>query len=154
MRPQGAPVGMTVASDGAIWLVEDKNQTVIRIDSEPVERAVGPQPCDLRTAPQINELVGMVLGRSESKKRLTQMRTALIERHCLGCHADFDLKPGMNEAQKDEAVLRSWGRTDGSIPARRRPGGCTIGSGARAPAKSCRQTARNCSPATQTTVAR
>ena len=32
VRPQGAPVGMTVASDGAIWLVEDKNQTVIRID--------------------------------------------------------------------------------------------------------------------------
>ena len=47
-RPQGAPVGMTVAEDGAIWLVEDKNQTVIRID-----RAAGdpppPLPCDTRS---------------------------------------------------------------------------------------------------------
>ena len=68
VRPQGAPVGMTVASDGAIWLIEDKNQTIIRIDSEPVERAAGPLPCDLRTAQQIGELVGMVLGHSESKK--------------------------------------------------------------------------------------
>src|SRR5262249_28849234 len=25
VRPRGAPVGMTVAADGAIWLVEDKN---------------------------------------------------------------------------------------------------------------------------------
>ena len=32
VRPQGAPVGMTVASDGAIWLVEDHNKTIIRID--------------------------------------------------------------------------------------------------------------------------
>jgi glucose/arabinose dehydrogenase len=106
VRPQGAPVGMTVASDGAIWLVEDKNQTIIRIDSEPAERAAGPLPCDLRTPQQISELVGVVLGRSESKKRLTQLRTGLIERHCMGCHADFDLKPGMSEAQKDEAALR------------------------------------------------
>ena len=27
-RPQGAPVGMTVAEDGAIWLVEDKNSAL------------------------------------------------------------------------------------------------------------------------------
>ena len=32
VRPQGAPVGMTVAADGAIWLAEDKNQTIIRIE--------------------------------------------------------------------------------------------------------------------------
>ena len=34
VRPQGAPVGMTVASDGAIWLTEDKNQTIIRLKQE------------------------------------------------------------------------------------------------------------------------
>ena len=45
-RPQGAPVGMTVAADGAIWLVEDKNQTIIRID-----RAAGdPRAVALRHA--------------------------------------------------------------------------------------------------------
>ncbi len=30
-RPQGAPVGITIASDGAIWLADDKNGAVIRI---------------------------------------------------------------------------------------------------------------------------
>ena len=30
-RPKGAPVGMTVARDGSIWLVEDKNGTVLRL---------------------------------------------------------------------------------------------------------------------------
>ena len=35
VRPQGAPVGITVAADGALWLVEDKNQTIIRIDVAP-----------------------------------------------------------------------------------------------------------------------
>lgn len=29
-RPMGTPVGMTVASDGSIWVAEDKNRTVIR----------------------------------------------------------------------------------------------------------------------------
>ena len=53
VRPQGAPVGMTVASDGAIWLVEDKNQTIIRIDAEPESAAVGALPCGTRTPAQI-----------------------------------------------------------------------------------------------------
>ena len=106
VRPQGAPVGMTVAADGAIWLAEDKNQTIIRIDAEPAERAASPLPCGLRTAEQINALVGMVLGNAESRKRLTQVRTDLIERRCIGCHSGFDIKPAMTDAQKDEAALR------------------------------------------------
>lgn len=31
VRPMGTPVGMAVASDGAIWVAEDKNATVLRI---------------------------------------------------------------------------------------------------------------------------
>ncbi len=31
MRPEGAPVGMTVANDGSIWIVDDKNQAVLRL---------------------------------------------------------------------------------------------------------------------------
>jgi glucose/arabinose dehydrogenase len=106
VRPRGAPVGMTVAADGAIWLAEDKNQTVIRIDVEPAERAASPLPCGLRTPDQIDELVRMVLGNAESRKRLTQVRTDLIERRCAGCHSDFDIKLAMTGAQKDEAALR------------------------------------------------
>ncbi|MBI1213380.1 MAG: hypothetical protein GC190_18100 [Alphaproteobacteria bacterium] len=31
LRPQGTPVGLTIASDGSIWFVEDANQTVMVI---------------------------------------------------------------------------------------------------------------------------
>jgi glucose/arabinose dehydrogenase len=106
VRPQGAPVGMTVASDGAIWLAEDRNQTIIRIDAEPTERAASPLPCGLRAPGEINALVAMVLGNAESRKRLTQVRTDLIEPRCIGCHSGFDIKPAMTDAQKDEAALR------------------------------------------------
>jgi len=106
VRPRGAPVGMTVAADGAIWLAEDKNQTVIRIDAEPAERAASPLLCGLRTPKQISDLVRMVLANAESRKRLTHVRTDLIERRCVGCHSGFDIKPAMTGAQKDEAALR------------------------------------------------
>ena len=31
---------------------------------------------------------------AENRRRLTQVRTDLVEKHCLGCHSDFGLKPG------------------------------------------------------------
>ena len=61
VRPQGAPVGMTVAADGALWLVEDKNQTIIRIDNEPEQDAIDPLPCGTRTPAQIADLAARVM---------------------------------------------------------------------------------------------
>jgi glucose/arabinose dehydrogenase len=106
VRPQGAPVGLAVASDGAIWLAEDKNQTIIRIDAEPQSAAVGPLPCANRTPAQITAIVNQVMKDTANRKRLSEVRAGLIERHCVGCHAGFDIKPGMNETQKDTAALR------------------------------------------------
>lgn len=34
VRPMGAPVGLTVASDGAIWVADDRNAAVLRIAAE------------------------------------------------------------------------------------------------------------------------
>lgn len=34
LRPMGTPVGIAVASDGAIWLTEDKNATILRIATD------------------------------------------------------------------------------------------------------------------------
>ena len=106
VRPQGAPVGLAVASDGAIWLAEDKNQAIIRIDAEADAAAVGPLPCGNRTPAQISAIVSRVMKNGDNRRRLTQVRADLIERRCIGCHADFDIKPGMSDSQKDTAVLR------------------------------------------------
>jgi glucose/arabinose dehydrogenase len=114
VRPRGAPVGMTVAADGAIWLVEDKNQSILRIDVAPADTAE-PLPCEARTAAQIEELVAFVAKDRQSSRRLTQVRARLIEPHCRGCHSDFDLKPGMTDAQKDSAVLHFLLAQDGWI---------------------------------------
>jgi hypothetical protein len=106
VRPQGAPVGMTVASDGAIWLVEDKNQSILRVDMEAVTTPVVPLRCDNRTDEQIEELLGFVAKDKQNQKRLSQVRTQLVEKHCMGCHSDFDLRPELNDAQKDATALR------------------------------------------------
>ncbi len=111
-RPQGAPVGVTVAEDGAIWLVEDKNQTVIRID-----RASGsppdPLPCDTRSRKQIDELASFVAKDPQNSGRLTALRKGLVEKHCVGCHSDFGLKQGQSESEKDQVVLRFMLSQDG-----------------------------------------
>lgn len=113
-RPQGAPVGMTVAEDGAIWLVEDKNQTVIRID-----RAAGepppPLPCDTRSLALIDQLAAFVGKDAQDRIRLTTLRKSLVEKHCVGCHSDFGLKAGQSDADKDSAVLRFMLSQDGWI---------------------------------------
>ncbi len=105
MRPQGAPVGLTVAEDGAVWLVEDKNKTVIRIDRDPTA-STARLPCNVRSEVQIAQLMSRVTKDAESVRLLTQVRARVIEPHCKGCHADFGLKPGMSDAAKDQAVLR------------------------------------------------
>jgi glucose/arabinose dehydrogenase len=105
VRPQGAPVGISVADDGAIWLVEDKNQTILRIDRD--STAAGPAlACDSRGEIQLNELMTFIAGDKNNRLRLTHVRTGLVEKHCVGCHADFGLKPNMNDGQKDAAVAR------------------------------------------------
>jgi glucose/arabinose dehydrogenase len=113
-RPQGAPVGMTVAADGAIWIAEDKNKSVIRID-----RASGnppdPLPCGVRTPEQIDELANFVANDPKNKARLTSVRTNLVEKHCLGCHSDFGIKKGQPDAEKDQTVLRFMLAQDGWI---------------------------------------
>jgi glucose/arabinose dehydrogenase len=113
-RPRGAPVGITVAADGAIWLVEDKNHTIIRIDRTSVS-PVDPLRCDNRTQAQIDELARFVASDPQKREYLSTVRTALVEKHCIGCHSDFGLKPGQSESEKDQSVLRFMLSQDGWI---------------------------------------
>jgi hypothetical protein len=108
------PVGMTVAEDGAIWLVEDKNQTVIRIDRAAGD-APSPLPCDVRSQALIEQLAVFVARDAQNSVRLTNLRKGLVEKHCVGCHSDFGLKPGQSDTQKDATVLRFMLSQDGWI---------------------------------------
>jgi hypothetical protein len=48
-------------------------------------------------------------------QRLSQVRAQLIEKHCHGCHSDFNVKSGMTDAQRDEAVMRFMLHQDGWV---------------------------------------
>jgi len=111
-RPQGAPVGMTVASDGAIWVAEDKNKTILRIDATTTPLPP-PLPCSNRTAQQIAELSGFVQASAANRARLTQLRAQLVEKHCMGCHSDFGLRPDQSGTEKDRAALHFLLSQDG-----------------------------------------
>lgn len=113
-RPQGAPVGLAVAEDGAIWLAEDKNQTIIRIDRDPTGATVR-LPCGGRGATQVARLAQRILRDAGDARRIALVRARVIEPHCRGCHADFGLAPGMSEAAKDRAVLAFMLAQDGWI---------------------------------------
>jgi glucose/arabinose dehydrogenase len=113
VRPQGAPVGITVASDGAIWIVEDKNQSILRIDVDPAAAPFDHLPCDARSEKQIKELIDFVAGSADNSRRLSQVRTRLVEQHCVGCHSDFGLSAALTGAARDRAVLEFILRQDG-----------------------------------------
>ncbi len=82
VRPQGAPVAHDGRLDGAIWLVEDKNATIIRIDKA-ADQKTEALPCNVRSDRQIDELVGYVMNDKANRERLTQLRTQLVEKHVL-----------------------------------------------------------------------
>jgi hypothetical protein len=105
---------MAVADDGAIWLVEDKNQTVIRIDRTS-ETPPEPLPCDTRNEALLDRLVTFVSSDASNRARLTSLRKGLIEKHCSGCHSDFGLKTGQSDDDKDRAALRFMLAQDGWI---------------------------------------
>jgi len=75
----------------------------------------GALSCNSRTEAQIKQLINGATGDKENSKRLTQVRTGLVEKHCRGCHSDFGLKANQSERQKDEAVLRFLLSQDGWI---------------------------------------
>ncbi len=108
VRPQGAPVGMTVASDGAIWVVEDRNKTVLRIDTTTAP-APPPLPCGNRTAQQIAELSGFVAASSR------QSRTA----HPNSCATGRETLHGLPFGFRREAGSKQHGegRSSAQFPA-------------------------------------
>lgn len=107
VRPQGAPVGVTVADDGAIWIVEDKNATILRIDVDPIAQETEKFACDGRSESDVKELYSFIQKNPDNKARLTRVRQAFGEKFCMQCHGGFDLKPEMTGEKRDEVFARS-----------------------------------------------
>ncbi len=128
VRPQGAPVGMTVASDGAIWLVEDKNATVIRIDVSPGMQTEH-LPCGARSDEQIDQLVAYV--HTDQRNWAAPEADAHPARRKALRWLPFGLRASSGTGRQTRMTLCCGShcpRTVGSIPGIRTRGGCERGS--------------------------
>lgn len=97
--PKGAPVELWVARDGSVWLVEDKNGTVLRIAPESYAL---PDGAGATSTEVISEPVDAVFA---------DLRTQVLAPRCGTCHAFLLAAPG--EAQR--ALQREgWLALDGA----------------------------------------
>ncbi len=71
-RPKGRPVGMTIADDGAIWILDDYNKAVLRL----AKGASYPNPFK-----KSSNNVGIDI----TKEKVT----ALFKQHCSTCHSEI-----------------------------------------------------------------
>lgn len=95
IRPLGSPTGVSLASDGSIWFVEDKNRTVMSIQrstihdpKQPPAQVAAEQ--DLMAAPEGWKL----------------LYSDVIRPKCGGCHVEFT--SSKNEKAWQEALSRGW----------------------------------------------
>lgn len=93
VRPKGAPVAFTEASDGSLWIVEDReNRTILRLAR--TQDANYQEPCEGRRSsvdPQVQLLAWRSAIRENAKleEGYRQIQTGLIQKHCLGCHGNM-----------------------------------------------------------------
>ncbi len=96
VRPKGAPVAFTTADDGSIWIVDDKNLTVVRLSADSTKRQ---DPCEgdaavdtpLSSDPKIEFLAWRHFVKSNPtvERLYTNVQTNLVNKNCLGCHGDM-----------------------------------------------------------------
>lgn len=113
IRPRGAPTGFATARDGSIWIVEDKNKTIVRLaKSETVNHqdACGkPKGNKLLVDPSVPLLVWrnyLKENKSGESEYLSIQNYLLSPQRCLGCHDDF--KTNDITAQSDPYVFMDY----------------------------------------------
>lgn len=94
LRPRGAPVGFTVASDGSIWIAEDKNnRTIVRLAR--TDQPGIASDCDPANSNQLDPRIELLAWRHHlathagAAEGYGKMQKNLAQRYCTGCHANF-----------------------------------------------------------------
>ncbi len=104
LRAKGSPVGMTVARDGSIYIVEDKNKTIVRIAAgerfDPSAEVQNSQPLL-----NVEKYVAQIRADSRQWSRYKYLKSEFFTKSCTGCHDSMGQKP---ENQNDELVILRW----------------------------------------------
>lgn len=77
LRPRGAPVGITVAHDGSIFIVEDKNKTILR-----VARGNSSQENGSQNQTQLDEKILT----AELLNKWSKISKNILQPQCAACH--------------------------------------------------------------------
>lgn len=115
LRPKGAPTGFAVANDGSIFIVEDKNKTIVRLTASNTtyaDKCSGPSPKPVDDA-NIPLLVwrDVLLNDSHLLARYQFIASQLMtDKYCMGCHENFinkDLKETPDALTAMDFLIRS-----------------------------------------------
>ncbi len=91
VRPKGAPVGMTVAADGSIWIVEDReNRTIVRLAR--TVNATYKETCqDFKAESGGEHGVSLawrnaILSNADLLRGYEAVQSKLVQKYCASCH--------------------------------------------------------------------
>lgn len=97
-RPAGTPVGILVASDGSIFMVEDKNKTIVRLAKSEVKvsQAENPEDLDKEKKLKVQKALTSLKTRSQMLEGYNWINQNVVQNNCTACHGD--LKGSSTEA--------------------------------------------------------
>jgi glucose/arabinose dehydrogenase len=129
-QPKGAPVGISQAPDGSLWLLDDKNAAILKFTQGQAYSPKALSPASPSTAPSAP---------GPGSKALPEAIARLLKQHCSQCHTEissrqslldagwintqdgrslletkifFDtarpMPPGQTLTQEEKAQLRAW----------------------------------------------
>ncbi len=96
VRPKGTPVGFTVAGDGSLFVVEDKNRVIVRLAHSDLAL---PSACESKDKPNtIDPRIELLAWRNlhqnnpASRAAYQTMRDGVLKKYCASCHGGFQEK--------------------------------------------------------------
>lgn len=100
-QPKGAPVGLTVATDGAIWIVDDKNKAILRLAKD---NNVQPKKVDISTIQPSTQQDSNKL--SAHIAVTNKVVSNILQTHCVQCHVNDLLVT--HDATKQLSIPEHW----------------------------------------------
>lgn len=86
VRPAGAPVGMTVASDGSILIVDDKNKTILILTRSELPPHQDEQTDLSLENERIQNGIGKMTETAELRNLFADLNQRVFQNTCAGCH--------------------------------------------------------------------
>ncbi len=94
VRPKGAPVSLTVAEDGSLWIVEDReNRTILRLAKTSTANYRENCAADSQTTadPRISLLAwrNAIKSNRDLDQKYQSVQKEVITKNCVGCHGNL-----------------------------------------------------------------